>query len=290
MHYSDYKTILSPKNGMNVYRGCSHGCIYCDSRSACYQFTHDFEDIEVKRNAVQIFEEQLKRRRKPCMISTGAMTDPYIPLEKELQITRQCLALIERYGFGINILTKSNLILRDLDLLQAIHHKTKCVVEITLTTHDEKLCSILEPNVASTKERFAVLEILRDMGIPTVVWLTPILPFINDTKENLVGILDYCIRAKIYGIIHFSFGTTMREGSRDYFYQQLDNHFPGMKKRYQKTFGNNYICPSPNHRELSQYFKKTCQSNNIICNDHEVFEYMHTFETKEKQMTIFDLL
>ncbi len=129
MHYADYKTIPFPKNGMNLYRGCSHGCIYCDSRSVCYQIDHDFEDIEVKRNAPQILEEQLRRKRKPCMIGTGSMCDPYIPLEEELRITRACLVLIERYGFGLSILTKSSRILRDLDLLKAINETAKCVVQ-----------------------------------------------------------------------------------------------------------------------------------------------------------------
>ncbi|NLO41007.1 MAG: radical SAM protein, partial [Ruminiclostridium sp.] len=179
MHYAEYKTILSPQNGMNLYRGCSHGCIYCDSRSVCYQIKHDFEDIEVKQNAVVILEEQLKRKRQPCMISTGAMSDPYIPLEQELQLTRQCIELIERYGFGLAIQTKSARILRDMDLLTAINKKTKCVVQMTLTTYDETLCRILEPNVSTTAERFAVLETFRDAGTPAVVWLSPILPFIN---------------------------------------------------------------------------------------------------------------
>ena len=181
MHYAEYKTILSPKNGMNLFRGCTHGCIYCDSRSVCYQMEHDFEDIEVKKNAVAILEKQLKHKRKPAMIGTGAMCDPYIHLEEELQITRQCLRLIEKYGFGLTILTKSARILRDIDILKAINAKTKCVVQITLTTYDENLCRIIEPNVSTTAERFAVLEAMRDAGIPTVVWLCQILPFINDT-------------------------------------------------------------------------------------------------------------
>ncbi|HCA30056.1 MAG TPA: radical SAM protein, partial [Ruminococcaceae bacterium] len=162
MHYADYKTILSPQNGMNIYRGCTHGCIYCDSRSTCYQMKHDFEDIEIKRDAVKILEEQLRRKRKPCMIGTGAMCDPYIHLQEELRITRGCLELIERYGFGLAIQTKSARILRDLDLLKAINAKTKCVVQMTLTTFDEALCRIVEPNVSTTAERFTVLETMRN--------------------------------------------------------------------------------------------------------------------------------
>jgi DNA repair photolyase len=288
MHYADYKTILSPKNGMNLYRGCSHGCIYCDARSVCYQMKHDFEDIEVKRNAAEILEDQLKRRRKPCMIGTGAMCDPYIPLEDELRLTRRCLEVIEHYGFGLTILTKSSRILRDIGILKSINEKTKCVVQMTLTTYDEGLCRIIEPNVSATAERFAALEAFRDAGIPTVVWLTPILPFINDTEENLRGILDYCIRAKVKGIICFGFGVTLREGDREYFYSKLDEHFPGVKQKYIRTFGNSYVCNSPNQDRLWSLFDKVCNDNGVIYHADKVFAYMNEFEQKERQLSLFE--
>ena len=231
MHSVQVKGILSSKNGMNLYRGCSHGCIYCDSRSACYHMDHDFEDIEVKANALELLELALKRKRKKCMLGTGAMTDPYIPLEEELGNLRKALSLAYRYGFGFTLITKSARVLRDLDLLKAIHERTKCVVQMTLTTYDEALCRIVEPNVCTTKKRVEALKIFRQNGIPTVVWLCPILPFINDTRENLEGLLDYCIEAKVYGIINFGMGVTLREGDREYFYRALDRHFPGMKGR-----------------------------------------------------------
>jgi len=287
MHYADYKTILSPHNGMNIYRGCTHGCIYCDSRSHCYQMNHDFEDIEVKRNALQIFESQLKRKRKPCMIGTGAMCDPYIHLEDELQLTRKCNELIERYGFGLAIQTKSARIMRDMDIFKAINEKTKCVVQITLTTYNDELCKLIEPNVSSTSERFAVLEAMRDEGIPTVVWLDPILPFINDTEDNIRGILDYCIRAKVKGVLCFSMGTTMRDGSRDYFYEKLDEHFPWVKQQYIRTFGNSYECTSPNNHRLMDIFRTECRKHEILYKTDDVFEYIHRFETKEQQLTLF---
>lgn len=287
MHYADYKTILSAQNGMNLYRGCSHNCIYCDSRSACYQMKHGFEDIEVKRNAPFILEEQLRRKRKPCMISTGAMCDPYIPLEETLQMTRQCLALIERYGFGLAILTKSARILRDLDLLKAIHKKTKCVVQITLTTHDEEMCRKLEPNVSTTSERFHVLEVMRDNGIPTVVWLSPILPFINDTEENLRGLLNYCIQAKVHGILCFGFGVTLREGNREYFYAQLDRLFPGIKQAYIRAFGNAYVCNSPNNQQLMTVFTQTCKQHHMLFKPDEVFAYLQAFEQRNQQLSLF---
>jgi DNA repair photolyase len=286
-HYADYKTILSPQNGMNLYRGCTHGCIYCDSRSVCYQMTHQFEDIEVKRDAVKILENQLRRKRKRGMIGTGAMSDPYIHLEEELQLTRQCLEVIERYGFGLAIQTKSARILRDLDLLKAIHRNYKCVVEITLTTYDEDLCRILEPDVSTTAERFTVLEVMRNAGIPTVVWFSPILPFINDTEENLRGLLDYCICAKVRGIINFGFGTTIRDGDREYFYRKLDEHLPGMKARYIETYGNSYECKSPNNARLWNIYRDVCRKHGVLWKSGDVFADIHRIEAKAEQMTLF---
>jgi len=272
---------------MNVYRGCTHGCIYCDSRSKCYQINHDFEDIEVKRNAVEILEAQLKKKRKKCMISTGSMCDPYIHLEEELQVTRKCLEVIERHGFGLSILTKSNRILRDFDLLKAIHKKYKCVVQISLTTYDENLCKILEPNVSTTKDRFEVLKIMHEADIPTVVWLCPTLPFINDTEENLQGILSYCIDAKVNGIVGWGFGMTLREGDREYYYKKLDEHFPGMKQRYIKTFGNSYECKSPNNNKLWEIFKNVCIKNNIFYKSKEVFAFINRVESIAEQIKLF---
>lgn len=286
-HYKDYKTILSAKNNMNVYRGCTHGCIYCDSRSKCYQMDHDFEDIEVKRNAAQILEDQLRRKRKPCMISTGAMCDPYIPLEEELKVTRSCLSVIEAYGFGAAIQTKSSLILRDLDILKRINAHTKCVVQMTMTTYDEDLCKILEPNVSTTYERFQVLKAMREQGIPTVVWLSPILPFINDTEENLRGILKYCIDAGVHAILCFNFGLTLREGNREYFYQMLDRHFPGLKKKYINYFGNSYECLSPNHAKIMGILEQECKKHNILIGTDRVFDYLQEFEEKETQLSLF---
>ena len=288
MHYADYKTILSPQNGMNLYRGCTHGCIYCDSRSLCYQIKHDFEDIEVKRDAVRILEAQLARKRKLCMIGTGSMCDPYIHLEEELQVTRRCLEVIERYGFGLTLLTKSTRILRDLELLKAIDRKSKCVVQMTLTTFDESLCRIIEPYVSTTAERFAALETLRDNGIPTVVWMSPILPFINDTEENLRGLLDYCVRAKVRGILCFGFAVTLRDGDREYFYANLDKHFPGMKERYIQAFGNSYECRSPNNERLLAIFHEECKQHRILSRTDDVFAYLRRFEVKERQISLFE--
>ena len=280
MHYAEVKGILSSDNGMNLYRGCSHGCIYCDSRSKCYNMNHDFEDIEVKSNALELLENALRRKRKRCMIGTGAMTDPYIPLEHRLQHTRKALLLIEKYGFGVALQTKSARVLRDLDVLKRINEKTKAVVQITLTTADDTLCRIIEPNVSTTRERFDALKTLRDAGIPTVVWLCPILPYINDTQENIRAILDMCVEAKVRGVLCFGMGVTMREGNREYFYRQIDRHFPNLKQRYIREFGNNYVVNSPKNNELMKLYHRTCSDNGIMHSADEIFEYLHRFEEK----------
>ena len=280
MHEVNVKGILSAKNGMNIYRGCLHGCIYCDSRSLCYQMNHKFEDIEVKANAVGLLENTLRRKRNKCMIGTGAMSDPYMPIEEKLGNMRKCLEVIERYGFGVTMITKSTKVLRDLDLLKKINEKSKCVVQMTLTTYDEDLCRIVEPNVETTYERFRALEILRDNGIPTVVWLCPILPFINDTEENIRGILDYCVRAKVKGIINFDMGVTLRDGNREYFYKKLDEHFPGLKEKYIRMYGNSYRLSSPNSRQLNMIYKSECIKNGIMCDVNECFEYLNKYEDK----------
>lgn len=290
MHEVEVKGILSAQNGMNLYRGCTHGCIYCDARSTCYQMQHAFEDVEVKKNGPELLEQALRRKRKRCMISTGAMSDPYQPLEKELRLTRRCLELIDEYGFGLAIQTKSDLILRDLDLLKSISRKTKCVVQITLTTSDEDLCRILEPGVCTTKRRIEVLRILKEEGISTLVWMTPILPFLNDTKENIEGILDACAREKVYGIMNFGIGLTLRDGDRQYFYRKLDHHFPGLKQRYVETYGNAYELPVPEEKKLMAFLIDFCRKNKMEWRSEELFAYLHRFEDRQegKQLSLFD--
>ena len=288
MHYSSYKTILSPTNGMNLYRGCQHGCIYCDSRSSCYKMKHDFEDVEVKRNAAAILDHELKKK-SPCMISTGSMCDPYIPLEKELNLTRKCLEVIERYGFGLNILTKSSLILRDIDILQRINKKAKCVVQVSLTTYNETLCGKIEQNVCTSKERFHVLKEMHKANIPTVVWLSPILPFVNDTEYNLMGLLKYCTQAKVHGILCFGFGVTLRDGNREHFYKYLDaiSH-EDLKQKYIQKYGNSYNCVSENNSRLMSILAEACKEHRILYKPDEIFSYLQTFETQKKQISYFD--
>lgn len=289
MHFVEAKGILSSNNGMNIYRGCTHGCIYCDSRSKCYGFKHEFEDIEVKINAPQLLEKALKSKRKKCMIGTGAMCDPYLHIEENLKLTRKCLELIDQYEYGVAVQTKSTRVLRDMDLLKSINDKTKAVVQMTMTTCDETLCKILEPNVSTTKERFETLLQFKEAGVPTVVWLTPILPFINDTEENIRGILEYCVEAGVKGIICFGMGVTLRDGDREYFYKALDKHFPGIKNKYIRTYGNAYDIPSPNNENLLEIFKEVCVKNGMIYQIKECFQYLHEFPQKYEQMSLLDI-
>ena len=289
MHEIEAKTILSARNGMNVYRGCTHGCIYCDSRSTCYQMDHAFEDVAVKRNAPELLENALRRKRRRCMIGTGSMCDPYLPLERETRLTRRCLEIIDRHGFGVSVLTKSDLILRDMDLLERINEKTKAVGCTTFTTFDESLCRIVEPNVCTTRARFEMLRTMREHGIHTGVWLCPILPFLNDTEENLRGLLGYCFDAGVEVIINFGMGVTLRDGDWQYFYAQLDHHFPGMKEQYIRTFGDRYDCPSPNAARLTAIFREECQAHGVICDSEEAMAYLSAFEDKQagEQLNLF---
>ena len=278
MHEIHAKSILSPRNGINVYRGCTHGCIYCDSRSTCYQMDHAFEDVAVKVNAPELLEDALRRKRRRCMISTGAMCDPYLPLEREARLTRRCLEVIQRQGFGVSVLTKSDLVLRDLDLLKRINQSAKAVVCTTLTTFDEDLCRILEPHVCTTRRRFEMLKTCHEAGLRTGVWLCPILPFLNDTEENLRGLLGYCFEAGVEAIVNFGMGVTLREGDREYFYAQLDRHFPGMKERYVRTFGNRYECPSPNAPRLERILREECRKRGVLWEPEAAMGWLMEFE------------
>lgn len=289
MHLIRTKGILSADNGINFYRGCTHGCIYCDSRSACYHMDHAFEDVAVKETAVALLEQALKRKRTPCMLATGAMTDPYQPLEREVRSVHNSLILAEKYGFGFTVLTKSAQVLEDLPLLRAINEKTKCVVQMTLTTYDEALCRKLEPNVSTTRERVQTLFRLRDAGIPTVVWLCPVLPFLTDTEENIRGILSYCAEASVYGVICFGMGMTLREGNREYFYRQLDRLFPGLKQRYIRDYGNRYQLSSPNSCRLMALFHEFCEKAGMIHDNETIFRYLRTFEDRRtEQLSFFE--
>ena len=286
MHYVTSKGILSKNNRMNIYRGCTHGCIYCDSRSDVYSMDHDFEDIEVKENSLDLLKKELIKRPK-AMIGTGAMSDPYMPIEKHLKYTQRALKLIDRYSFGFTCITKSDLILMDLDLIKKINEKSKVVVQMTLTTADDELSGILEPHAPPTSRRVEVLKTLNENRIPTVVWLCPILPYINDTSDNINKILDYCIDANVYGIVCMGMGLTLRDGNREYFYQKLDKHFPHLKDKYIKKYGNSYSIESPNNDKLMGIFKKRTSNEGIMNNYHEIFKYLAEFPQDTYQSKLF---
>ena len=290
MHFVEAKGILTGTGdycGMNIYRGCTHGCIYCDSRSRCYRFDHPFEDVAVKRNAPALLEQALRSKKRRCVIGTGSMSDPYMPCEASLGLTRSCLEIIHRYGFGASVQTKSDLVLRDIDLLEAIHRSAKCVVQMTLTTYDDGLCRILEPGVCNTKRRIEVLAALRERGIPTVVWLTPILPYLNDTEENVLAILEECVRVGVRGVIDFGMGMTLRDGDREYYYAALDRHFPGLKERYIREYGNAYQLPSPRAGALRALFLKFCTAHGLLASPEACFRFIGELPEPCPQTSLF---
>ena len=286
MHTIQAKTILSARNGMNLYRGCQHGCIYCDSRSRCYHMDHRFEDVAVKGNGLELLELALRRKRRPCMIGTGSMSDPYTPVEGELMMTRRALEIIERHGCGVSILTKSDLILRDMDILSRIHRRSKAVVQMTLTTMDEDLCRMIEPGVCTTRRRIEVLKEFQRAGIPTVVWLCPILPWLNDTPENIRGIVESCAETGVKGIVCFGMGVTLRDGSREHYYTQLDRKFPGLKERTIRTYGSAYELRSAHHRELEALFHRLCAKYGIWHDNDRIFRWLSQLEDQD-QLSFF---
>ena len=228
------------------------------------------------------------------MIGTGSMGDPYIPIEKELCLMRQCLEIIERRNFGATLITKSDLVLRDLDLLDRINKKTKAVVQMTLTTADDNLCRMIEPGVCPTSRRFEVLCECKKLGIPTVVWFSPLLPFINDTEENIKGIVDLCVQAGVKAILCFGIGLTLREGNREYFYDALDrlaqrdSRFAGMKERYIKKYGYRYEVSSPHGRKLYYLLLELCKQNGIMFGTDSVFKWIEEFPQDSLQPGLFD--
>ncbi|MGN0907780.1 MAG: SPL family radical SAM protein [Bullifex sp.] len=285
MHHVKVKGILSPSGGMNLYRGCQHGCIYCDSRSKVYCMDHDFEDVCVKENAIELLDEALSRKRKPCMIGMGSMCDSYMSLEEREMLTRRALETVLKHGFGCSLITKSASVLRDLDLISEINRRTKCVIQMTLTTADDGLCRIIEPNVSITSERVSALRALRDAGVPTIVWLSPILPFINDTGENISFIIDMCMDAGVMGIICFGMGLTLREGNREYFHDCLDASFPGLREKYERTYGNRYIVSSPGESALMELFHTKCGKYGIMHDNDAIFSYLREFP--DPQLSLF---
>jgi len=262
---------------LNLYRGCQHQCIYCDSRSDCYQI-ENFADILVKVNAIEILQDELPRKRKKGTIGFGSMNDPYMPIEKERELTRKALEVIQKNRFPVHILTKSTLVLRDIEILNNIVEQY-AAVSFTITTVDDELCKKLEPGAPVASERFAAMKKLSDKGIYTGVLMMPILPFIEDTKENIEALVSQAARSGASYILPW-FGMSIRSGQREYFYAKLDKLFPGMRRKYEIRYGEQYQCAVPHARELNQLFDELCKKYGItkkmkvyeeICTQGELF-------------------
>ncbi len=283
MDYVEAKTILSARqkdksfNGadfnINLYRGCSHGCIYCDSRSECYGI-EDFDHVRAKKNALKILDDELSRKRDKGVIGFGAMNDPYNPFEKTDKLTLGALKLVKKHCFGISLLTKSDLVARDINIFKEINKNAPCVIRMTITTADDELCRKIEPHVAVTSKRFAALKKIADAGIATSVFVCPILPFLTDTKENVIEIVR---KSAEIGVRHvyMAFGVTARQNQRVYFYNQLDKEFPGIKEKYIEAFGLNYECPAPNHKELRKVFESECEKLGIACKYGDIVDVVN---------------
>lgn len=255
---------------MNIYKGCCHGCIYCDSRSECYHI-ENFDEVRAKDNALAIIERELKSKRKTGVIGTGAMSDPYNTFEKDYGLTKGALALINTHQFGISIATKSDLISRDIDILKKIQTHSPVLIKITITTGDDELCKKIEPNVAVASKRFAALKELSDHGIFAGILLMPVLPFLEDNEENIRGIIHFANESGAK-FIYPAFGVTLRQNQRIWFYKKLDEQFPTLKKKYIEQFGNAYECRSPKAKELWQVFRKECDSHGILYKMEDIIE------------------
>ena len=270
---------------INLYRGCLHGCIYCDSRSDCYE-VGDFEEVKIKINALEILEKELASKRTKGIIGMGSMSDPYNPYEKKYELTRKSLSIMEKAGYGVFIITKSSMVLRDIDLLKAINKKTKAIVGITITTSDDDLAKLIEPNVSSSSERFEVLKVLNECGIDAGILLMPVLPFINDTEENVKGIVEKASLSKAKFIYPW-FGVTLRDSQREFFYNNLEKKFPGLKQKYEKKFGDKYACARPNAKQLYETLSVICKNKEI---PYKMEDINSLFVYKEgiEQISLFD--
>ncbi|WP_024856472.1 SPL family radical SAM protein [Ruminococcus albus] len=294
MEYIKAKTILQKCKdsswfgndyNMNLYHGCCHGCIYCDSRSDCYQI-EDFDKVRAKDNALMILRDELRRKVKTGVIGTGSMSDPYNPFERDERLTVKSLMLIDAYGFGITVITKSPLITRDIPLYKQIAEHSPVLCKMTITTADDKLSRLVEPRVAVSSERFDALARISDEGVFTGITLMPVLPFIEDTEDNIRTIVR---RAHECGVrcIYPAFGMTLRSGNREYFYQKLNESFPGLKDQYIRRYGNRYECPSPNAKKLWQVFTEECARYGIL---YEMKAIINAYKAgyEDGQLSFFD--
>lgn len=267
---------------MNLYKGCSHKCIYCDSRSSCYNID-DFDRVRAKANEIEILNQELKTKRKKGVIGIGAMSDTYNPLEKQYKITRKALELISYYSFGISIETKSNLITRDIDLLKKINSTADVILKFTITTADDSLSKIIEPSVCTSSERLQAMKQLADSGLFVGTLLTPIIPFITDSEKNIRNVIK--LSAENGAKFVFSMGgVTLRENQKDYFFYQLDKSFPGIKEKYIKNFGNSYFCYSLN-KNLKNVFEEECSKYGLFYKMEDIIKAYKKENNNEKQLS-----
>lgn len=281
--YAEHNAWFGNNYNMNIYKGCCHGCIYCDSRSECYRIDN-FDTVRAKKDAIAIINKELKSKKKTGVIGTGAMSDPYNPLEKEYCLTRGALELINTNGFGVSIATKSSLITRDIDILKKIKNHSPVLIKITITTSDDELCKKIEPNVGIASKRFSAIKELSDNGIFAGILLMPVLPFLEDNEENILGIVNNAHEngAKF---IYPAFGVTLRQNQRDWYYKKLDENFPGIKQKYLEQFKNDYECRSPKAKELWQVFKRECDKFGILYKMNDIIKsYKSGYENNQISM------
>lgn len=285
--YTNTNTWFNIHYNMNIYKGCSHGCIYCDSRSSCYRIEH-FDEVRAKENALQLIRDGLRRKTKTGVVGTGAMSDPYNPFEKDLKLTRNALKLINAYEFGSAIATKSDLIVRDIDILEDIKKHSPTLVKMTITSFDDALSKKIEPHVCVSSKRFEAIKRLSERDIFTGVLLMPILPFINDTEENILEIVRQAYTCGAKFIFAYGMGVTLRQNQRDYFYDQLEQLFPdrALKEDYIKTFGNRYACSSPRAKRLQKVLDEECERLGILYKMKDIVSaYQGHYE--KKQLSLF---
>lgn len=273
---------------MNLYRGCCHGCIYCDSRSDCYRID-DFDTVCAKENALHILRDELRRKVRSGVIGTGAMSDPYNPFEAQELLTRHALELISAYNFGITVITKSSLIVRDIDVYKEISEHSPVLCKMTVTTADDELCRLLEPNVSLSSERFEALAKMADNGLFTGITMMPVLPFIEDSEENIMKIVRTAHECGVR-CIYPAFGMTLRSNQREYYFNKLDKLFPEQKlrERYIRTFGERYTCTSPKAKRLWNIFSAECERLGILYDMRDIISaYKRGYG--DLQLSFFDL-
>lgn len=267
MEYIPAKTIVTRNKSaawfgadynMNIYKGCCHGCIYCDSRSDCYR-VENFDRVRAKENALELIRNDLRRKVRAGVVATGAMSDPYNPFEKEMQLTRHALELLSAYGFGAAVDTKSSLVTRDIDVLREISGQSPVIVKLTVTTADDALAGKLEPFAPPPSLRFEALRMLSEAGIFAGILLMPVLPFLEDSAENVLSVVRQAHRNGAR-FVYPMFGVTLRRNQRDWYYQKLEEHFPGqgLKEQYARRYGESYLCHSPQSKALWDLFRAEC--------------------------------